>query len=245
VTTPSGADLYQAVLPGGAVTFMQLFETYYGSGIPQQVTGVTITITPAGSATPLLGPTGTGITTGDGMTFTYQWLPAVSTPPGDCLVTWTATGESGTVTYTQAVTVAAPPSPVPAPGVYATLAQYQGWSGDSYTPANKITITLRRASEVIDRAMIGASYRTDADSMPTDPGIIDVFMRATCAQCEFMLANNDLANVKSQYSYTSQGGMQVSRGSSAQGQYFPPLAPAAAQILHTAGALPGAPLLGW
>lgn len=108
-----------------------------------------------------------------------------------------------------------------------------------------MTVTLRRASEVIDRAMIGASYRTDADAMPTDPGIIDVFMRATCAQCQFMLANNDLANVKSQYAWTNMGGMQVTRTASAQGQVFPPLAPQAAAILQVAGALPGAPLLGW
>ena len=239
MTVPYSADLYQAVLPGGAVTFMQLFETYYGSGIPQQVTGVTIAIPP------VLAPTGTGITTGDGMTFTYQWLPPASTPPADYLVKWSATGQSGTVTYTQAVTVASPPSLIPSPGIYATVPEYQGWSGDSQTPAAQITVTLRRASEVIDRAMIGASYRTDADGMPTDPGIIDVFMRATCAQCQFMLANNDLANVKSQYSLTSMGGMPVTRTPSAQGQVFPPLAPQAAAILQVAGALPGAPLLGW
>lgn len=245
MTVPYSADLYQAVLPGGAVTFMRLFETYYGSGIPQQVSGVTITITPAGSSTPILGPTGTGITTGDGMTFSYQWLPAASTVPGDCLVTWSATGQSGTITYTQAVTVAAPPSPTPAPGVYATLTQYAEWSGDTQTSASQVAVTLRRASEVIDWNMVGASYITDADSMPTDPGIIDVFMRATCAQCQFMLANNDLANVKSQYAYTQQNGMQVTRTKSAQGQTFPPLAPHAAMILATVGALPGAPLMGW
>jgi hypothetical protein len=245
VTVPYSADLYQAVLPGGAVTFMQLFETYYGSGIPQQVSGVTITITPAGSSVALLGPTGTGITTGDSMTFSYQWLPAVSTPPGDCLVTWTATGLSGTVTYTQAVTVAVRPSATPSPGVYATIAQYQNWSGDTLTPGNLVAVTLRRASEVIDWALTGASYVTDADSMPTDPGIIDIFCRATCAQCQFMLANNDLANVKSQYAWTNMGTTQVTRTKSAQGQTFPPLAPHAAMILSTVGALPGAPLLGW
>jgi hypothetical protein len=104
---------------------------------------------------------------------------------------------------------------------------------------------MRRASEVIDRAMIGAVYRTDANSMPTDPGIMDVFMRATCAQCQFLLALNDPANVKSQYASTSMGGVSQTRTANAQGQAFPPLAPQAAVILQTAGALPGAPLLGW
>jgi hypothetical protein len=245
VSIPYSADLYQAVLPGGMVTFMQLFETYYGSGIAQQVTGTQITVTPAGSGTPLLGPTGTGVTSGDGMTFSYQWFPPVGTPPGDCLVTWSATGQNGTVTYTQAVTVAAPPSPTPAPGVYATAVQYQAETGDEYTPVSRVQIALRRASETIDRNMIGAAYTVDADQMPTDPGVIDVFMRATCAQAEFDLALNDPAHVKSQFTSTNVGGVSLTRAPGAQMQIFPPLAPRAAQILHTVGALPGAPLLGW
>lgn len=241
---PAGtADLYQAVLPGGAVTFAVTFETSYGSGIPQQVTGVTIAISSAGQL--VLGPTAAGVTPAGTGAFTYQWLPSAAMPPGDYLVTWAGTGTSGVITYTQAVTVASPPSAIPAPGVYATVSQYQDWSGDTKTTAAQAGVALRRASEVIDRAMIGAVYATDADAMPSDPGVIGVLMRATCAQCQFMLANNDLANVKSQYAYTSQGGMQVSRAKSAQGHVFPPLAPHAAAILQAAGALPGAPLLGW
>lgn len=237
------ADLYQAVLPGGAATFTVTFETFYGSGIPQPVTGVTITV--AAGGTPVLGPTSTGVTPSGISAFTYQWLPPATTPPGDYLVTWTGTGTSGPVTYTQAVTVAAPPSPVPAPGVYATITQYQDYTADVTTPANLVTANLRLASEVIDRAMIGAVYRTDADAMPADPGVIDVFARAVCAQCQFQVANNDPAFVKSQYAYTSTGGMQVTRAKSAQGQVFPPLAPRAAMILQTVGALPGAPLMGF
>jgi hypothetical protein len=242
VTVPFGADAIQAVTPGGAVTLTQTFETTYGSGQPQPVSGVTITISQGGVA--VLGPTSSGVT-GGGPSWSYTWKPAASMTPGDCLVTFTGTGTSGPVTYTQAVTVAALPSALPSPGVYATVSQYQDFTGDTNSPAQSVTATLRAASEVIDRAMIGAVYRTDADSMPTDPGIISIFMRATCAQAQFMIANNDPANVKSQYAYTSQGGMQVSRGKSAQGQIFPPLAPRAAGILQTVGALPGAPLLGF
>lgn len=245
MTVPYSSDLYQAVLPGGAVTFQVMFETYYGSGLPQPVTGVTVTITPNGSTTPVLGPTSAGITSGDASIYTYQWMPPVSTQPGDYSVTFTGTGQSGTVAYTQAVTVASPPDPLPAPGVYATVSQYQAWSGDALTPDQLVTIALRRASEVIDRALIGAVYATDADSMPTDAGVIDVFMRATCAQTQFMLANNDFANVKSQYASTSMGGVSQTRTASAQGQAFPPLAPQAAAILQVAGVLPGAPLVNW
>ena len=245
MTVPYSSDLYQAVLPGGAVTFQVMFETWYGSGFPQQVSGVTITITPNGSSTPVLGPTSTGVTGSDGATYTYQWLPPVSVAPGDYSVVFTGTGANGTVTYTQAVTVATPPDPLPAPGTYATIGQYQGWSGDTYTPPMLVTTALRRASEVIDRALIGAVYGTDANGMPTDAGVLDVFMRATCAQTQFILANNDPANVKSQYSSTSMGGVSQTRAAAAQNQVFPPLAPAAAGILQVAGVLPTAPLINW
>ena len=131
------------------------------------------------------------------------------------------------------------------PGVYASYPQYQAWSGDTWTPATLVGTALRRASEILDMYLIGAVYATDADSMPTDAGVIDVFMRAACAQCQFVLANNDLSWVKSQYSSVSMGGVSQVRASSAQNQGVPPLAPMAAVILRTAGVLPGAPLVDW
>lgn len=243
MTVPFSTDLYQAVTPGGTITFTQMFETFIGSGQGQPVTSPNVTITRGG--VPVVGPTGAGLVSADQVTYAYTWEPPQATPPGDYLVTFAATGQHGQITYTQAVTVAQPPALIPSPGAYASPGDYQAWSGDMQTPMAQVAVMLQRATEVIDRAMIGASYATDMNSMPTDPGIISVFRRATCAQCAFMLANNDPANVKSQYSWTSQGGMQVSRAASAQGQVFPPLAPAAAQILHTAGALPGAALIGW
>lgn len=244
MTVPYTSDIYQAVVPGGAVTFQQRFETTFGSGVDQPVSGVTVTITPAGSTTPILGPTGTGVVASGPAVFTYTWQAAVSTTPGGYLVTFTGTGPNGPITYTQAVVVAAPPSPVPMPGVYATVAQYQEWSGDSFTPATMVGVTLRRASEVLDYYLKGAVYATDADSMPVDAGVIDVFMRATCAQCQFMLAGNDPAFVKSQYASTNVGGLSITRTAAAQGR-LPPLAPMAAVILGTAGVLPGAPLVNW
>jgi len=243
VTIPSSTDLYQAVIPGGTVTLTQMFETFIGSGRGQQVSGVTITITRGG--VPVIGPTGTGLVSADLVTWTYTWTPPQSAAAGDYLATFTGTGTQGPLSYTQAVTVAQPPSLVPSPGAYASAGDYQSWSGDMQTPLAQVEIALQRATEVIDRAMIGAAYATDMNSMPSDPGVISVLRRATCAQCQFILANNDPANVKSQYAWTSSGGMQVTRTPSAQGQVFPPLAPAAAAILQTAGALPGAVLLGW
>ncbi len=246
MTVPYNADLYQAVLPGGQVTFQQQFETYYGSGIEQAVTGTTITITPVGNnQAPVVGPTTADVVQIDNATYSYVWSPPVGTEPGDYTAVFSAAGPSGTITYTQAVTVAQPPSPFPNPGMYATVTQYQAWSGDLWTPSQVITPILRKAATILDHYLVGAVYAIDANSMPTDPGVIDVFMRATCAQCEFMLANNDPAFVKSQYSSTSVGGVSAVRTASAQDQAFPPLAPMAAAILHTAGVVPGAPLVNW
>lgn len=245
MTVPYTSDIYQAVVPGGQVTFAQRFETFRGSGSEQPVSGVTITITPAAGGPAVLATTGDGIVEADEATYTYAWSPDTTIPPGDYTVIFAAAGPGGTITCTQAVVVASPPSATPSPGVYATAAQYSAWSGDTSTPAFLVGPALRRAAETIDYYTIGAVYATDADSMPTDAGVIDVFMRATCAQAQFDLANNDAALVKSQYSSVSMGGVTQTRTASAQGQAFPPLAPRAAVILRTAGVLPGAALINF
>lgn len=245
MTIPFGADLYQAVSPGGTVTLTQLFETARGSGIPQPVSDVTITITLAPDGTTVLGPTADGLQSTAESAFTYEWAPADGTTPGDYVAVFAGTGPDGVITYQQAVTVAAPPGLTPAPGTYASVSQYRDYTADTWTPASRVQVTLRRASETVDRALIGARYAVDASGMPTDAGILNVFMRAACAQAEFMIANNDPASVKSQYASTNVAGVSATRTASAQGQVFPPLAPGAAQVLHTVGALPGSPLLGW
>jgi hypothetical protein len=245
VPIPFTADLYQAVSPGGQVTLTQMFETFYGSAQQQAVSGPTITITPALGAAAVVGPTSAGLVSADEATYTYVWSPPASTVPGDYLAVFSGAGPNGVISYAQAVTVAAPVTLTPAPGAYAGEGQYREETGDQWTPAGRVLRALRRATETLDRCLIGAQYAVDANGMPTDPGIVNVFMRACCAQAEFDLANNDPAHVKSQYSSTSVGGISATRTASAQGQALPPLAPNAAQILQTVGALPGAPMLGW
>jgi hypothetical protein len=245
VTVPYTSDIYQAVVPGGQVTFLQRFETFFGSGFPQVVSSPQITIMPAEGGANIVGPTSTGLVSPDQAVYTYVWLCPLTVAPGNYSVIFTGTGPNGTITYTQAVVVASPPNPAPMPGVYATYPQYQAWSGDTWSPAALVETALRRASEILDMYLIGAVYATDADSMPVDAGVIDVFMRAACAQTQFLLANNDPAFVKSQYSSVSMGGVTQTRATSAQNQGQPPLAPMAAAILRTAGVLPQAPLVNW
>jgi len=237
------------VLQGGQVTLYQQFETFKGSGYAATASSVTIGITAAGTpgggrGTPV--PAGSdGIRASGPANYSYAWACDPEQTPGDYLVTWTGVVNGATITYGQAVTVAAVASGVPAPGVYATPAQYQEWSGDMITPAVRVQVMLRRASEDLDMALVAAVYPVNANGMPTDPMVIDLLQRACCAQCQFLLADNDPAGIKRQYSSTSMGGVSQSRVASMTGLQMPPLGPRAAQILHVGGVLPSAPLISW
>jgi hypothetical protein len=242
---PANQDNYTYVLPGGQVLLTAVFQTYAWSGIEQPVSGVQIKIAPASGGAAVVGPTSSGITGVDQATYTYTWAPPLSTPPGDYTVTWTAASPANVAPVVLGVTVVAAPAESPSPGVYATVAQYQAWTGDLATPASLVQVALRRASESLDLYLIGAVYPADADGMPTNPSHIDLFSRACCAQTQFELANNDPALVKTQYASVSMGGVSQTRTARAQGQAMPPLAPRAAAILQTGGALGTAPLVNW
>jgi hypothetical protein len=240
---PYNQDNFSYVLPGGQITLRVVFQTYAWSGIEQPVSGVEITIAPASGAAPVYGPASDGIVAASQASYSLDWRPAVTLPAGDYRVTWTSAAPA--LTITEVVTVVALPLHSPSPGVYASVAQYQQRTGDMATPVQRVWQLLTVASECIDEALIGAVYPTDADSMPTNPAHIDLFMRATVAQAEFLSALNDPAFVKSQYASSSMGGVSLTRTARAQGQIMPPLAPRAAQILHTGGALAAAPLVNW
>lgn len=237
------------VLQGAQITFSQMFETFPGSGQGGTASAVTISVTAAttpgaGAGTPVPA-TSAGVVALSVSLYQFLWsCPAVQAV-GDYLVTWSGTVGGQTVTYQQTVTVASVASGSPAPGVYATVNQYRAWSGDQFTPYDSVSVILRRASEAMDHYTIGAVYATNANGMPTDPMLIDVMMRATSAQCQFMLADNDPTGVKRQYSSTSMGGVSTSRAAAMTALTFPPLAPQAAAILHTAGVLGSAALISW
>jgi hypothetical protein len=238
------------VLQGAQITLTQLFETFPGSGQGAPASGVTVTIAAAATAS---GGTGTPVATtstgvvgldGNGL-FQYVWSCPAGQSVGDYLVTWSGTVGGTAVNYVWTVTVAEVASGSPAPGVYATVAAYRAWSGDQFTPDDLVCVTLQRASEAMDHYLIGAVYATNANGMPTDPLLIDVLSRATSAQCQFMLADNDPTGVKRQYGSTSMGGVSTSRVSAMTAMTFPPLAPQAAAILHAAGVLGSAALINW
>lgn len=237
------------VLQGGQVILYQQFETFPGSGYAAAASSVTIGITAAaspgaGAGTPV--PTGSdGIQAAGFANYSYTWACDPEQVPGDYMVTWSGIVNGTTRTYKQAVTVASVATGTPAPGVYANPAQYQDWSGDMATPAARVQVMLRRASEDLDMALVAAVYPVNANGMPTDPMVIDLFSRACCAQCQYLLADNDPSGIKRIYSSTSMGGVSQSRTASMTGLQMPPLGPRAAQILHVGGVLPSAPLISW
>ncbi len=233
------------VLPGGQITLTARFGTYVGSDVPADVSGLTITITPAAGNAAVVGPTAIGITHASTGVYTYTWAVGAATIPGDYTVLWAATGPSGPVTTGVVVTVAQSPSESPAPGVYATVTQYRKYTLDQATPDTALAMWLQIASEDLDTFLVGAVYKTDDDNMPTDATVLDIFMRACCRQAQYEMANNDPALVKDQYSSTNVGGVSLTRAQGTTAKSLPPLAPRAAAILRTAGALGTAPLLGW
>lgn len=129
--------------------------------------------------------------------------------------------------------------------VYATVGNYRAQTGDAITPDARVTFMLGRASQCIDRALIGAIYPVDSNSMPTDTTDIDTFMRATCAQAAFMVDLSDDNGAAARMESTSIGGITVRRGAGTVALALPPLGPTALQILHIEGAVPVAPMSNW
>lgn len=237
------------VLQGAQITLSQLFETYPGSGQGGTASGVTVAVsaatTPAAGAGTPVPQTSTGVTPLSASLYQYVWSVPTSQALGDYTVTWSGTVNGVVHAYASTVTVAAVASGSPAPGVYASVTQYRAWSGDAFTPDDLVSVMLQRASEAMDHYLIGAVYATDGNGMPTDAMLINVLVRATSAQCQFMLADNDPTGVKRQYSSTSMGGVSTSRVAAMTAMPFPPLAPQAASILHAAGVLGSAALINW
>lgn len=245
------ANASSDVFPGGQLELLTQFETSMNSGQACAASDVTIGITQSGAAdsgigTPVATTSEGIIELGMGLE-QYYWSVPENQVPGSYLVTWTGirASDNTQVTYSQLAMVAANPEAVPQPGLYASVKQYRDWSGDHGTPAQIIQVKLQRASEDMDLALVAAVYRTDADGMPLDPQLANVLVRATSAQVQWLLGDNDDAGVKRQYASTNVAGVSMSRTRSSQGGALPRLCPRALSILRVNGVLPAAPLLNW
>lgn len=130
--------------------------------------------------------------------------------------------------------------------VYATLADYQQWSGDVITTPARVQQLLRLASGDVDSAMVASVYQTDPNGYPTDGFAIEAFRDATCAQVQWLVDQDDDTGVKQRLQSVSVGGLSFQRAAGTAGTAaLPVLCPRALQILRQHGALPNAPLVGW
>jgi hypothetical protein len=215
------ADQLSQLMQGGQIVLQVMFETFVGSDQQAEAGGVTISITAAtdstgqpvptaGSGTPVPA-TGDGITTIDSCLYTFTYAATADQAPGDYLVTWAGTVAGVVQTWQQTITITLPLTGAPAPGVYATVAQYRGEREDQATPDWLVSKEIRRASRIIRHATIGAVYDHTPNGMPAQGVTAQAFMEATCAQVEFNIADNDPTGVKRQYTSTSMGGVSLTR----------------------------------
>lgn len=237
-----GISAYGTFIQGGQAQLQGYFETYIGSFVAlTDVSGVSITITGA-DGTVAVNADSNVSDLSEGL-WQYDWAIPVAATPQDYTAVWSGVSVTqGAIQRQATITVyASPPR-----GCYATLPQYRAFPPrDAYTPDDMVADYLVMASEAIDRAAIGAVYAHDANNMPSQPQVIEVFMRACCAQAQYMLALMDPANVKSQFTSTNVGGVALGRAPSVLALAEVQLAPRALTILHNEGVLGSAPLVGW
>lgn len=122
--------------------------------------------------------------------------------------------------------------------VYATPEQYRTETGDVTSSDDQVQAILPRASLRLDEILVGVIYDTDTDGMPTDTGTAEVFMRATCAQAQFMLVQDDPTGAKHGFTNVSVGSVSYSRAPESAGVGADRYAPDAVSILHVEGVLP-------
>ena len=117
---------------------------------------------------------------------------------------------------------------------YAAPADLTAWLPASIVvAAPEATRLLGHATRLIDKEMIGSSYNTDVNGMPTDAPVIQAFNDAACAQVEYWLENGDeFGDGEHVQGYTIEGAtVQFSKPP-------PRLAPRARDVLRIAGLLP-------
>lgn len=126
--------------------------------------------------------------------------------------------------------------------IYADLDDFKAWSHDENATA--ATVLFARASEVIDEALIGATYPISyITQLPTDAAHIQAFADATCAQVAWFKANGDVdgtGSANEEYDSVSIGSVKLGKktGPKAQPMTLPSgaqLAPAALRVLRVAG----------
>lgn len=123
---------------------------------------------------------------------------------------------------------------------YATVAQLTAWLDPTPVP-DDAERQLDRASQLIDRATVAAVYDV-TDGTATDADVLQALADSTCAQVAWWMATGDELGDVGRWTSVSIGSASLSTGGGSGGGSTRRLAPAAAEILVTAGLVPAVTL---
>lgn len=189
-------------------------------------TAATLTVTNPAGTTSTVSPA--PATSNGGNT----WTATVAYPAaGRYVLKWTVTGTGARVD--RQIVVADPLDP--RDRSYATTTDLANYIGGSVPDdADRM---LARATELIDRILITATYQVDADGDATDTDVIAALTKATCAQVAWWVETGDETGLAGVYQSISIGGVSLSRGGSASkgSSNGSRIAPDAWNVLSAAG----------
>lgn len=164
----------------GATSTLSAEWREYPGGPHAEVTGVTITITPLATGTPIIGPTTTGVLYPATGVNTYAWAVGGAAALGDYLITWAGLDtDSETVTATEIVSVSSALT-APLGGPYATLAMLKSRMGiaDGQTGRDAdLTQRLASASGDINawcHRQFGRAEDVSTRTFPVGPSGVDM-----------------------------------------------------------------------
>lgn len=118
---------------------------------------------------------------------------------------------------------------------YATASDLTAWTGTA--APDDADRKLKRASEIIDAALLTAYYATDNTGAATDTVIVAALRDATCAQVEFWLAGDEEDDVLGPLQSIQLGSMGQTFGAGQNRVTPTDVAPRAIRVLSNAGLL--------
>lgn len=184
-------------------------------------TAATVAATkPDGTAAPSISTTPNGDKS--------EWTaPLPTTMVGVYDVLWTVTGTGAGI---EPQTVAVAPLPPLGGRSHASTTELANWlEGSPPTDGERL---LKRATELVDEALLTATYATNASFTPIDTDVTDALRDATCAQVEYWMAGDEEDDILGPLQGVALGGMQLQYGAGANRSTPTYLAPRAWRLLR-------------
>lgn len=127
--------------------------------------------------------------------------------------------------------------------VYATVDEFTAFLDPDPVPPNAARL-LKGASRRLDRLLIGARYDTDADGMPTNPDLVELFREAVCLQAQYIADLGDETGASANVSSQTVGSVTVTRALSVVGSGTPRDSPEMLELLQASPLIHIHPITG-